>query len=452
MGNFSSTVGLTKLKSNYSKDINKNSNQIDLVKIQKSLVEKKINNSKKFYFNFFFIFKLFKFVFVVFFKLIGFLVSKWNLLKKKFLRLLFVGRGFYFKYISHFLLMFMIVLGTSVYLSRNLSSLNFLSKYNGASIANASVLINPGMQSFVAQKQLKITNYIVQPGDTLSSIAAKYSTEDRIITVDTIIWANNLNSNAVLTPGMKLEIPPVSGVLHTVKKGDSIELIAKEYALLDENASPEKITGVLQSIVDINYLNVRVEQQGDKEIRIPEIVEGQRLIIPDGIKKQKIITQPTRSNMNNRITAPIFVDTGPVGIFGWPVVNGLGFVSQGWRPGHPAVDVADVTGPNLVAMDNGVIKSFSYFDGFRDGKCATSIVIAYDTGYESVYCHLSYIQPDITVGMRVLKGQVVGRMGCTGLCTGTHVHIEIRKIDNKIRINPCSLDIFKGKGDCFGRG
>lgn len=382
-------------------------------------------------------------------------IQFWIGLKKSVIKVIFLGRGVYFKYISHFMLAFILVVGSFIYLNIDTEFSNFVSKYSGISASNASMLVNPGMQSFIAHKQFRITQYIVQPGDTLSSIAAKYSSEDRVITVDTIMWANNLTSNSTLKPGMKLDIPPVSGVLHTVKKGDTLESIAKEYLLLDDNSPPEKVTGVMQSIVDINYLNVRIEQKDGKEVKVPEIFEGQRLIIPDGIKKQ-MPNQPIPRNQNNAPLnvppVPIYVDMGPPGTWGWPVANGLGYVSQGWRPGHRAVDVAHPEQPDLVAMDDGVIKYFTYYDGFYDSKCGISIVIAHDTGYETLYCHLTYVQPGLSPGMRVSKGQVVGKMGCTGLCTGPHVHLEIRRTSDKTRINPCSLDLFRNKGDCIGRG
>ena len=66
--------------------------------------------------------------------------------------------------------------------------------------------------------------YVVQPGDTLSSIA-----RDHGITINTILWANNLDDADSITPGDELFILPVAGVQHVVRSGETLEDIAKKY-------------------------------------------------------------------------------------------------------------------------------------------------------------------------------------------------------------------------------
>ena len=69
-----------------------------------------------------------------------------------------------------------------------------------------------------------ISEYVVQPGDTLSGIAQLFG-----VSTGTILSANDLSRNAVLQPGEELVILPITGVQYTVKKGDTIESIAKAY-------------------------------------------------------------------------------------------------------------------------------------------------------------------------------------------------------------------------------
>ncbi|MFZ1250036.1 MAG: LysM peptidoglycan-binding domain-containing protein [Candidatus Microsaccharimonas sp.] len=68
-----------------------------------------------------------------------------------------------------------------------------------------------------------ITTYAVQPGDTVTSVAAKYG-----LSVDTIKWANNLTGDTVAA-GSSLEILPRDGVVYTVKEGDTIQGLADKY-------------------------------------------------------------------------------------------------------------------------------------------------------------------------------------------------------------------------------
>lgn len=71
----------------------------------------------------------------------------------------------------------------------------------------------------------EIIEYKVENGDTLSGIADKFG-----ISTDTIKWANNLDNANQIKPGQTLKILPVSGVSHIVKSGDSLESVAKKYS------------------------------------------------------------------------------------------------------------------------------------------------------------------------------------------------------------------------------
>jgi LysM repeat protein len=66
--------------------------------------------------------------------------------------------------------------------------------------------------------------YKVQSKDTLSAIAKKFN-----ISGDTIIWANNIDRTKTLKKGINLIILPVSGVLHEIKSGETVESIADSY-------------------------------------------------------------------------------------------------------------------------------------------------------------------------------------------------------------------------------
>ncbi len=82
----------------------------------------------------------------------------------------------------------------------------------------------------ISQKpRAEILEYEVKGGDTLSTIADKFQ-----ISQDTIKWANDLQS-ATIKPGDKLKILPVSGVSYTVVKGDTLESVAKKFSADAQN-------------------------------------------------------------------------------------------------------------------------------------------------------------------------------------------------------------------------
>lgn len=71
----------------------------------------------------------------------------------------------------------------------------------------------------------RIQIYEVKEGDTLAQIA-----QDNSISVDTLLYANLLvDPDADLAPGLKLVVPPVSGMLHIANYGDTIDKIAARY-------------------------------------------------------------------------------------------------------------------------------------------------------------------------------------------------------------------------------
>ena len=242
----------------------------------------------------------------------------------------------------------------------------------------------------------KILDYTVERGDTLSTIGQKFG-----ISIETIRWANNL-TNDNITVGDSLKILPVTGIAHKVAKGESVYTIAKK---LDSDA---------QKIVDFPF----------NDFANPEtfsLVEGQILIVPDGVK-------PAEQSTFRR---QVFIASGPVTISGlgftWPV---RGVVSQFAAWYHMALDIAAASGSPVVAAQNGVVSSVSA--GTWDGGYGTSVYVR-NGDVETHYAHLGGI--NVSVGQSVVAGStVLGWIGMTGRTTGPHVHFEVLK--NGTLVNP----------------
>src|SRR5207253_9494038 len=80
----------------------------------------------------------------------------------------------------------------------------------------------------------KVIEYTVEKGDTVSTVAKKFSTKDNQISENTIRWANDLNGDN-LNVGDTLKILPVSGIAHKVEPGDTVYSIAKKYDTNPQN-------------------------------------------------------------------------------------------------------------------------------------------------------------------------------------------------------------------------
>jgi surface antigen/LysM repeat protein len=66
--------------------------------------------------------------------------------------------------------------------------------------------------------------YTVAEGDTVSGIAAAYG-----ITVNTILWANDLENVDSIKPGDQIFILPVAGLTYVIKPGETLDDIAKKF-------------------------------------------------------------------------------------------------------------------------------------------------------------------------------------------------------------------------------
>lgn len=122
---------------------------------------------------------------------------------------------------------------------------------NELSQVDEAVITKP--QTFETVSSSAITSYKAVAGDTVPSVAAKYS-----ITSQTLKWANNLVSD-VLTPDQDLLIPSTDGVVYVVKAGDTVESIATKY-----QSDTARITSV-------------------NDLEISGITEGQRILLPGGV-------------------------------------------------------------------------------------------------------------------------------------------------------------------------
>jgi murein DD-endopeptidase MepM/ murein hydrolase activator NlpD len=88
---------------------------------------------------------------------------------------------------------------------------------------------------------------------------------------------------------------------------------------------------------------------------------------------------------------------------------------------HIGIDYVAPVGTPVVAVAEGSVLFAGPFRGYGN-----LIIIQHSGGYTTHYGHLSAYAPNLTVGSRVQRGQMLGKVGSTGLSTGPHLHFEIR--------------------------
>jgi murein DD-endopeptidase MepM/ murein hydrolase activator NlpD len=326
--------------------------------------------------------------------------------KNILVRFFMMKRGRYSRPFLH--LATMGVLGIGVILAPFLASTYPVFSSNNQLSANGTSSqqsINVGdnvFQTDISQKPRdKTITYTVQKGDTISTIAQKFG-----ISQDTIRWANDLSDDS-LNVGDTLKILPVTGVDYKVQKGDTVYSIAKTF---DTDA---------QKIVDFPF----------NDFANPEtfsLVEGQMLIVPDGIKpsEQPFIKQEVYIAQGPSTTS--FSASG----FTWPV---HGIVTQFASWYHMALDIAAPYGTPIVAAKSGTVISVEV-GGWNYGY-GNNVIIDNGGGYKTLYAHMKAV--NVSAGDQVTGGSsVIGWIGLTGRTTGPHVHFEIRQGDTAINPLP----------------
>lgn len=247
----------------------------------------------------------------------------------------------------------------------------------------------------------QIVAYTVQPGDTPSAIAVDFG-----ISLNTLLWANNIRNADTIKAGDELIILPISGVRYEIKKGDTIDSIAKKF----KGDAPE--------ILSFNGLAI------GESLKV-----GEAIIIPDGEQSAPL---PAFSNTTPAALSYSRFASLPekIGYYIRPVLGGRNPRATAANPhglhGYNGVDLANSCGVPVMAAAQGTVliaRSTGWSSGY--GKY---VVVAHPNGTQTLYAHLANIF--VSTGRRVEQGAHIGLIGSTGNSTGCHVHFEIRGAKN----------------------
>lgn len=118
------------------------------------------------------------------------------------------------------------------------------------------------------------------------------------------------------------------------------------------------------------------------------------------------------------VTAP--AAPAPSGGFAWPTSGPITSpFGPRWGRMHEGIDIGGGTGQAVSAARGGTVVQAGSMSGYGN-----VVMIAHGGGFVTVYAHLDSIA--VSSGASVSTGTYLGGMGCTGSCTGTHLHFEIR--------------------------
>jgi murein DD-endopeptidase MepM/ murein hydrolase activator NlpD len=240
-------------------------------------------------------------------------------------------------------------------------------------------------------KTLLYDNYNVLPGDNISTLAINLG-----LNQDTIISINKISNSRSLQANKVIKIPNQDGILHAVKKEDTLAALAERYKV-DEQA--------------IKTAN---------ELFSSELRSGTALFIP-GAKLDEMTLQEINGDLfiwpvRGAITSPYGYRRNPF--------------DSSRRQFHSGIDIRGSTGTPVRAAMSGRVSRVGY-----DAVFGNYVVINHHSGYRTLYAHMSVIRT--RNGAYVGAGERIGDVGSTGWSTGPHLHFTVYK--NGVTVNPRAL-------------
>ncbi len=273
----------------------------------------------------------------------------------------------------------------------------------GGAVVVKQNIVDANLPEGTATPRSGIIVHKVSDGETISAIATRYG-----VSVNTILWQNNLTARSVIRPGAELEILPVSGVVHLVKSGESLISISKKYGI------DQGLINETNSLSDGDSLKI-----------------GQALIIPGGSKITTAVSRPQYASNTQVDLKKILTgsesrgsSTG-TGKMLWPTSWRVITQYYSWR--HHGLDIDGDYNSPIYAADDGVVTRAGWGTGYGN-----MYIVDHGNGIVTYYAHLSKLYAKL--GDVVKRGDVLGMMGTTGWSTGTHLHFEVRV--NGAQMNP----------------
>ncbi len=295
------------------------------------------------------------------------------------------------------------------------------------SIGQALVLPDTAPHAAVVGADMgTLTIYTIQAGDTLSEIADRGG-----FSIDSLLAINPGVNPDLITPGATLFLPvppppPISYSTFLVEASDFPEYVAADIGVLPETLFANNpgldpggiiVAGTELTVPDVEGVIVTV-QPGDTLAAIAAI-QGSTVdaILAD---PRNVGLSATALVVGQQIVVPVATP-----FFVWPT-NGeisdyFGICRWECASRHNGLDIATTAGSDIRAIAGGIVT-------FSGGSvcCGLGLYVEIDhgNGWVSRYAHLAYLGT-VVAGQFVAQGEVIGAIGCTGLCTGPHLHLEL---------------------------
>ena len=249
-----------------------------------------------------------------------------------------------------------------------------------------------------------ISQYTVKAGDSLSQIAQNFG-----VSVNTILWANNITDPSSIKEGTVLVILPVTGIQHTVRSGETLSTIASKFGA-DGGEIPK--TSPPSSASSSKSSKSKTSSSANSTTKP---------------SSKSTSSSSGKLNYSDATGNPYRGGGGAAlhGFFTNPLPGSI--LTQGLH-GLDAVDLGghNIEGSPILAAAKGTV-ILSRTGGWNGGY-GNYVIIDNGGGIETLYAHMSSTSAQI--GETVSAGETIGYVGMTGDATGPHLHFEVRGAQN----------------------
>ena len=192
-----------------------------------------------------------------------------------------------------------------------------------------------------------------------------------------------------------------------------------------------------------------LKNEADSQMAVLQAKQAESQRIIDGIKAdiatfekalaaQEAAEAAAREEIRRLTQASSKNTTYTGGAFTWPSVSNYITSPYGTRvhpvtgkvKTHTGIDIGASMGTSIFAAAGGTV----IVSGWNSGGYGNYVVIDHGGGITTLYAHCSSL--NVSKGQTVSKGQVIARVGSTGISTGPHLHFEVLK--NGGHTNPMS--------------
>ena len=262
--------------------------------------------------------------------------------------------------------------------------------------------------------------YIAEEGDTMDSVCERTG-----LTLHQIELMNPEYDGSPVFEGQRIkirdEVPFLSVNVSVVEEYDTEVAYQTEYYSDDSlyngvsRVTTEGKTGINHLTANVTYVN--------------NIETSRR------VTNAKIVSTPVTERIALGTKTPpeeYSTEDAGYGKFIWPMDVGKSHISEytywdGGYAGHVGIDIVAYYGAPIYAGASGTVTHSGWNYGY--GNC---VIIDHGNGYQTLYGHCSELL--VSVGEKVIQGQIIAKEGATGMVSGAHMHFEVRM--GNVKLNP----------------